>query len=172
MKNVSIEHRPLIAIIDDDPTQARLISMILEADFDTCIANTGQQAIDMVKARNPDLVLLDIVMPEVDGYEVNALLKKNPYTFDIPVIFITNLQDADNETTALISGAADFVTKPVNPSVLKARVTRVLELTTYMNFLMRLIEEKDVKIDQLRTQASELLEKTPSRIVPRPPPTS
>lgn len=160
MKDISIEHRPLIAIIDDDLTQARLISMILEADFDTCIANNGQEAINMVKARCPDLVLLDIVMPEVDGYEVNAWLKKNPYTFDIPVIFITNLNDADNETAALESGAADFVTKPVNPSVLKARVTRVLDLTTYMNFLMRLVEHKDVKIDLLKKQASELLEKT------------
>jgi diguanylate cyclase (GGDEF)-like protein len=102
------------------------------------MATNGQQAIHLCKANPPDLVLLDIVMPQMDGYEVCRQLKADPATRDIPVIFVTAHTEADQETLGLEVGAVDFITKPVVPAVVKARVRTHVTLKHQSDLLRKM----------------------------------
>lgn len=150
--------RQLICVVDDERTNALMLTMMLEPDFDVCVAHTGMDAIDMVRKRKPDLVLLDIVLPDVNGYEVCARLKEDPVTSDIPVIFVTGLEDSEHEKKGLDVGAADYVSKPVSAPVVKARISRVLQINLYIEFLEQLVSVRDAKIDSLQDKARELLD--------------
>lgn len=120
---------PRILIIDDTPTNIEILLGMLEDRYDTSFATSGRQALDLLtKTATPDLILLDVMMPEMDGYEVCAALKTNPATREIPVIFVTARTDSESETSALAAGGVDFVHKPVNKAVLRARVALHLEL--------------------------------------------
>ncbi|MFE8031886.1 response regulator [Thiohalocapsa marina] len=118
-----------ILIVDDAPSNIELLLGLLKRHYDVSCATSGRQALDLI-ARHapPDLILLDVMMPEMDGYQVCAALKDDPATEAIPVIFITAKTDAESETRALAAGAMDFIHKPVNPAVLLARVSLQLEL--------------------------------------------
>jgi PleD family two-component response regulator len=153
------ETRQLICVVDDERTNALMLSMMLEADFDVCVAHTGRDAITMIRERQPDLILLDIVLPDLNGYEVFAELKGDPATNDIPVIFVTGLEDSENEKIGLEVGAADYVSKPLNAPVVKARISRVLQINLYIEFLEQLVCLRDAKIDSLKGQAREVLDK-------------
>ena len=118
-----------ILIVDDTPTNIEVLLGMLEEDYEVSVATSGRQALDLLATgERPDLILLDVMMPEMDGYEVCAALKADPTTRDIPVIFITARTDAESETRALSAGGADFIHKPVNKDVLRARVRLQLEL--------------------------------------------
>ncbi|MCK7578924.1 MAG: response regulator [Chromatiales bacterium] len=120
---------PRILIVDDTPTNIEILLGMLEDSYDTSFATSGRQALELLaKTAKPDLILLDVMMPEMDGYEVCAALKSDPNTREIPVIFVTARTDAESETRALSNGGVDFVHKPVNKSVLRARVALHLEL--------------------------------------------
>ena len=149
--------RQLICVVDDERTNALMLSMMLEKEFDVCMAHTGNDAIAMIREREPDLVLLDIVLPDLSGYEVCAKLKANPATSDIPVIFVTGLDDSEYEHSGLEVGAVDYLTKPVSAPVVKARVSRVLQMALYIEFLEQLVSQRDAKIDNLKAQAREIL---------------
>ena len=142
----------------NETTDLCMLTMMLEPDFDVCVAHTGMDAIDMVRKRKPDLVLLDIVLPDVNGYEVCARLKEDPVTSDIPVIFVTGLEDSEHEKKGLEVGAADYVSKPVSAPVVKARISRVLQINLYIEFLEQLVSVRDAKIDSLQDTARELLD--------------
>jgi response regulator RpfG family c-di-GMP phosphodiesterase len=120
--------RPTILIVDDVTTSIQILTLMLKDTYDFLSATSGREALSLVAAdRKPDLILLDMMMPEMDGYEVCVALKKNVATRDIPVIFITANTDAESEAQALAAGAVDFIHKPFNREVMRARVNLHLE---------------------------------------------
>ena len=113
----------LILIVDDTPTNIGVISGALKDSYKTKIATNGEKALALASAEEkPDLILLDIVMPGMDGYEVCTRLKSDPATSEIPVIFLTGQTDAQDETRGFEVGAVDYVHKPFSPAVVRARV--------------------------------------------------
>lgn len=120
--------RPLILVVDDQPLNIRTLYGILKADYDVCMAVSGEHALAFCGKRLPDLILLDIVMPGLDGYEVCRRLKSDERTASIPIIFVTSQNDPAEEARALDQGAADFITKPFHDTVVKARVRTQLTL--------------------------------------------
>jgi|APLak6261671648_1056085.scaffolds.fasta_scaffold00355_5 putative nucleotidyltransferase with HDIG domain len=125
-------NKPRILIVDDVSENLHVLVNILRDDYLISPANSGEKALELA-TRTPsfDLILLDIKMPDIDGYEVLRRLKSNPTTSDIPVIFVSALSESSDEATGLKLGAADYITKPVNPDLLKLRVLTQLELKRY-----------------------------------------
>ncbi|MFP4390014.1 MAG: response regulator, partial [Desulfococcaceae bacterium] len=120
---------PRILIVDDDPGVLRVLGEILGAEYRRLAARSGERALRIIAADPPpDLILLDVVMPGMDGYEVCRRLKASSRTRDIPVIFITALANAADESRGLEEGAVDFLSKPINPMVVRARVRTHLAL--------------------------------------------
>lgn len=118
-----------ILIVDDDPANIGVLTDILKPDYEIFFARSGANALARVAdGLVPDMILLDVKMPEMDGYEVCRRLKQKPETADIPVIFITALDAAENETLGLQLGAADYITRPFNPEIVRARVHNHLAL--------------------------------------------
>ena len=125
-----------ILAIDDTPENLTLINGLLKDSYKVKVANSGERGLTLaVTAPLPDLILLDIMMPGMDGWEVCRRLKAEPATRDIPVIFLTARVDADDERLGLELGAVDYVTKPINPPVLLARVHTHLTLKASADFL-------------------------------------
>jgi len=113
----------LILIVDDTPTNLGVIAGALKDSYRTKVATSGQKALDLASAdEKPDLILLDVMMPEMDGYEVCSRLKADPSTREIPIIFLTGQTSPDDETRGFAVGAVDYVHKPFSPAVVKARV--------------------------------------------------
>jgi putative two-component system response regulator len=119
----------VILVVDDNPDNMTVVSDILSPAFNVLVANSGARALQIVTQEpRPDLILLDIMMPEMDGYAVLALLKSNPHTRDIPVIFLTAMDSTEDEERGLTLGVVDYITKPIRPPILLARVQTQLEL--------------------------------------------
>jgi PAS domain S-box-containing protein len=124
--------RPRILIVDDVQENLHVLMNILADDYAIVAATSGEKALELAQRQpSPDLVLLDIKMPGMDGYSVLARLKANPATTDIPVIFVTALAEAADEARGLTLGVADYITKPVSPELLRLRVSTQLELRRY-----------------------------------------
>ncbi len=122
--------RPRILIVDDVHENLHALMNILRDDYAIAAATSGDKAIELARREpQPDLILLDIKMPGMDGYSVLAHLKADPGTSDIPVIFVTALAESADEARGLKLGVADYITKPVNPDLLRLRVRTQLELT-------------------------------------------
>ncbi|OZB11408.1 MAG: two-component system response regulator, partial [Marinobacter sp. 34-60-7] len=117
-----------LLIVDDEPVNLNVLRTILSDDYELLFAKDGQRALTLANAERPDLILLDIMMPAQSGYEVCAALKASSATRAIPVIFVTALSDVDDEARGLELGAADYITKPVNPAIVRARVRNHLSL--------------------------------------------
>ncbi|MDE1918078.1 MAG: diguanylate cyclase [Sphingomonadales bacterium] len=117
-----------VLIVDDEVSNIDIMNAVLEDDYEVCFATSGEQALSMVHDVMPDLILLDVMMPGLDGFEVCRRLKQQPMLVDIPVIFSTGLGDTRDEMQGLALGAIDYVTKPIQPAILRARVNNHLEL--------------------------------------------
>ena len=117
-----------ILIVDDSPANIETLTETLENEFDIYFATDGNDALQKVQLLEPDLILLDIMMPVMDGFEVCRRLKENEQFRDIPVIFITALDQPEDESKGLVLGAADYVTKPFNPDLVLLRVRNHLKL--------------------------------------------
>ncbi len=115
-----------ILLVDDQPEQIDVNKSALEHHFAIKIATRGELAVKIAEAGNVDLILLDVVMPGMDGYEVCRLLKGNPFTRDIPVIFLTSKDSPDDEAVGLELGAVDFIRKPSSPSVVLTRARNTI----------------------------------------------
>ncbi len=126
---MSLSHPlPRVLIVDDTPSNIKVLIAMLQADHELSAATSGQQTLRLLaKGQKPDLILLDVMMPGMDGYEVCAALRSDPATRDISVIFVTAKTDADSEALALASGGVDFIHKPLNPVVVRARIRLHLE---------------------------------------------
>ncbi len=114
--------KSLILIADDSPTNISLLINTLKNDYTLGIAKSGQKLLDLVQKKLPDLILLDIQMPEMDGYEVCKRLKDDPETHEIPIIFITAMTDVEDKTMGFKIGAVDYITKPFHSAEVIARV--------------------------------------------------
>ncbi|PWC34236.1 PleD family two-component system response regulator [Azospirillum sp. TSO35-2] len=130
--------RPKILVVDDIPSNVHVLSRILKDDYDIYFATDGEKALELVQARMPDLVLLDIMMPGMDGYEVCSRIKADAAIHDIPVIFISAKSEVEDETRGLEVGAIDFITKPISPPIVKARVRNHLLLKRQADLLRSL----------------------------------
>ncbi|RTL41661.1 MAG: response regulator [Rhodocyclaceae bacterium] len=127
-----VEERPRVLIVDDVHENLHILVGILRDEYAISAATGGEKALALAHRHpQPDLILLDVRMPGIDGYEALARLKADPATMEIPVIFVSALSDPEDETRGLAMGAADFVTKPVSPALLKARIRSQLELKRY-----------------------------------------
>lgn len=120
--------RAVILIVDDEISNIEIMSAALEDEYEVCFATSGEEALSVAQTVLPDLVLLDVLMPGIDGYEVCKRFKKERMLADIPVIFTTGLNDQEAEVRGLSIGAIDYVTKPIQPVVLRARVANHIEL--------------------------------------------
>ncbi|MDH4100247.1 MAG: diguanylate cyclase [Nitrospirota bacterium] len=127
-----------ILIVDDMPQNIRLLHDTLRDDYRTFFATNGEEALRTAAEVSPDLVLLDIMMPEMDGYEVFRRMKEDPLLKDIPVIFLTAMEQEEHETTGLQMGAVDYLTKPFNPSLITLRVKNQIELKVQRDMLAEL----------------------------------
>jgi len=155
-------HKEKILIVDDEPLNVKLMKANLsDARYETVFAYSGEEALDKVIKESPDIILLDIMMPGMSGYEVTERLKGNAETRDIPVILITALDGADNKIKGLECGADEFLNKPVNTAELRARVNSLLRLRQYQNQLKLHRESKQLVINDPSRKAAVFLPKRP-----------
>jgi putative two-component system response regulator len=128
-------HRHTLLIVDDTPTNLSLLSSLLRDTYRIKVANNGAKALELAFASPPDLILLDVMMPEMDGYEVCQKLKANENTKNVPVIFLTAKTEVEDEEHGFSVGAVDFIHKPISPPILLARVKIHLEMKSWRDFL-------------------------------------
>ena len=132
--------KPRVLIVDDSPDCIDLLVEALSDEYAVVVAKNGAKALTLAENQTPDLILLDVRMPIMDGYEVCRVLKANPLTRRIPVLFVTGQSDHDDERKGLELGAVDYITKPFQPDLVKARVRNHLELSLYRNQLEMLVK--------------------------------
>jgi putative two-component system response regulator len=145
--------RATLLIVDDVAENIHSLAEVLKDDYRIQVATSGMQALDTAGgAQRPDLILLDIVMPEMDGYTACKLLKANPATRGIPVIFVTALNEAADETQGLQLGAVDYLTKPINPAIVRARIQTHLALRNQTRELERLVDLRTAELEMTRRQ--------------------
>ncbi len=131
-----MEDKSKILVVDDERLNLNVLSDLLRQDYKVILAKNGNQALDRVNSETPpDLVLLDVIMPEIDGYEVLRKIKANDHTKDIPVIFITALDSKQDEARGLEMGAVDYIRKPFHPPIVKARVKNHLTISRQRKLL-------------------------------------
>jgi diguanylate cyclase (GGDEF)-like protein len=114
--------KPMVVIIDDALMSIRLLEACLADEFTIRFATSGAAGLELIRHQSPDIVLLEVLMPDINGYELCAALKADPDTRDIPIVFVTALDEATEEAKGLSLGAVDYITKPFTPTLLKARV--------------------------------------------------
>jgi two-component system, sensor histidine kinase and response regulator len=124
----TLDTKPRILIVDDVPANIKALAGILRDDYKILTSTSGQSALNIVAAQDIDLILLDVVMPEIDGYEVCKRLKADKNSADIPIIFVTSKTEDDDEIRGFELGAVDYITKPIRPTVVKVRVNTHLSL--------------------------------------------
>ena len=129
------DERPRLLVVDDQRANIQALFQAFQADHKVLMATSGEQALAMCRSQPPDLVLLDVVMPGMDGFEVCRQLKADDATKDIPVIFVTGHNDEEAETRGLDVGGADFISKPINPRIVRARVKTQLTMKRQSDLL-------------------------------------
>ncbi|WP_028111643.1 HD-GYP domain-containing protein [Ferrimonas kyonanensis] len=149
---------PVILVVDDNPDNINLLSSVLRNDYKVKAATSGHKALEIVaRTPRPDMILLDVMMPKMDGYQVCERLKKDPTTAHIPVIFVTAKIAVEDETRGLELGAVDYITKPINPSLVRARVHTHLALSDQNRELTRQVAEKTEELNQSRLSVIQTL---------------
>lgn len=154
---MSANARPVVLVVDDTAINLTVMENILNAEYAVKLAKSGQEALDAAFATPPDLILLDVMMPGIDGFEVCRRLKENPATRDVPVIFLTAQNEVKDEELGFSLGAADFIHKPISAPIVLARVKAHLKIKFMQDYLMgenaRLKEDSAhnfAELDQLR----------------------
>jgi len=136
LESLDFTQKPTILVVDDTPDNLSLMAGLLKDRYKVKLANNGEKAIKIVQGDNPpDLILLDIMMPGLSGYDVCRILKDDPATRDVPIIFLTAMTATEDEKRGLELGAVDFITKPVNPPIVMARVATQLHVKASADFL-------------------------------------
>jgi response regulator RpfG family c-di-GMP phosphodiesterase len=142
--------RATILVVDDTPDNLTFISGLLRDHYRVKVATSGEKAVIIAQAApHPDLILLDILMPGLDGYEVCKHLKADPKTKQIPIIFLTVKSDIEDERRGLEMGAADYITKPVSPPILMARVKTQLNLKASYDSLQELLRSREDMVNMI-----------------------
>ncbi|MDM8549169.1 response regulator [Desulfobacterales bacterium HSG2] len=152
-----------ILIVDDAPENIKVLAETLRSDYNVSVATNGSDALRIIESSLPDLILLDIMMPGMDGYEVCKRLKSDCRTQNIPVIFITVRSEEEKEARGFEIGAVDYITKPFSPDIVKARVHTHLELKRHRDYLEELVVERTAELTKANAnlrEAKELLQKS------------
>jgi CheY-like chemotaxis protein len=144
--------RPVVLVVDDNEDNLTLIGKIVEsAGYEAVLATSGSQALEFVADDQPDLILLDIMMPEMDGYAVCNELKVDAAVREVPVLFLTAKADPDDITRGFAAGAVDFIAKPFHAAELRARVRTHLELKRQRDELSRRTAELEQALSHVKT---------------------
>lgn len=122
-----------ILIVDDEKVNILALTRILRRDYVIYVATTGKDALELAKLHLPCIIILDILMPDMDGYEVITELKATAETKDIPVIFVTGLSNVGNEEKGLALGAADYIIKPFSDAIVRLRVQNQIKIVNLLN---------------------------------------
>lgn len=128
----------MILLVDDAPTNIQVLNETLKDDYRLFFATSGKDALRLINESPPDLIILDVIMPDMDGYEVCRAIKANALSQDIPIIFITSMRQQEDEVIGLELGAVDYITKPFNPAIVRLRVRNQIELKRQRDMLARL----------------------------------
>lgn len=145
------QHKTKIMVIDDNVTNLNLARMALEQQYEVLLFPSGEKALKLFERITPDLILLDVDMPGMDGFEVISKIKASPYPVrNVPVIFVTAKRDDESEYDGLNLGAVDYITKPVSFPLLLKRVELHLQLQRYSQHLEKMVEEKTRVISELQ----------------------
>jgi len=149
---------PTVLVVDDDPRNRRLMeAQLVPLGYRVLSAGTGPEALALARAKRPDVALLDVMMPGMDGFEVVRLLKAAPETSDLPVVMVTALSETADRVRALEAGADDFLSKPVDPVELEARVRTLAQVKAYRDHLRRHREELEAEVARKASQLREAL---------------
>ena len=143
MMQVQRDHRPRLLLVDDEPTNLQILRQILQDDYRLLFARDGEKALQLAADEQPDLILLDVMMPGLSGYDTCRRLKADARTESLPVIFVTALNEISDEELGFGVGAVDYITKPVSPPIVRARVRNHLSL---------------VRADELRKTRLEIIQ--------------
>ena len=155
-----IPTKPIILVVDDDPTILRLLNEIMSTEYHPYLAPSGERALVFLEKMTPDLILLDLEMPGMNGYDVLRAINANPAWSEIPVIFLTAQEGRDKEKEALSLGAVDYILKPISPDIVRYRVGLQVELQAYTRNPEHMPE---VRTSQLKRTPVALID-TPANI--------
>ncbi|WP_226936727.1 diguanylate cyclase [Pseudogemmobacter faecipullorum] len=155
-----------ILIVDDEISNIEIMNEALGDEYEICFATSGEQALEQMHVTMPDLVLLDVVMQGMQGFEVCEKLKQDPLLADVPVIFITGLNDTDDEVRGLSIGAIDYVTKPIHPLILRNRVRNHIELKQLRDHLTEMAVTDALTGLHNRRKLDSLLKKNVQDLLP------
>jgi len=157
---VTAARRPRVLLVDDTPANLLVLGRALAADFDLQVATSGAQGLALAGESPPDLIVLDVMMPEMDGYETCRRLKADPGLKAVPVIFVTALAEIDAESAGLALGAADYIAKPFDAAIVKQRIRNLLErenlrkeVETYRDHLEELAEARTTALSVAKEAA-------------------
>ena len=154
----SLEKRYTLLIVDDEPLNIDVLFGVLQNDYEIKAATSCQRALDVLaEGVTPDLILLDVMMPQMDGYELCRRLKESPQFRNIPVIFVTAKSDTESEQIGFNLGAVDYITKPIIPPIVKARVASQLALHNQKRELEVLVAERTQEIAATRLKLVQQL---------------
>ncbi len=128
--------RQTVLVVDDSPVNLQMLGKLLQDEWNVKVASNGKTALQIASSEDPpDLILLDVMMPEIDGYTICRILKASPETKDIPVIFVTAMNQVEDEEKGLEMGAIDYIVKPYSATIVKAKVKNHMELKLYRDML-------------------------------------
>lgn len=143
-----------VLLVDDTPTNLEILSEILTPDYRVSVAINGMEALDLATTSpHPDIILLDIMMPGLDGYQVCQALKQDPRTQPIPVLFVTSIDELESEEKGFALGAVDYIIKPIRPSIVLARVKTHLALYQKGRLLEKMVEERTSELERTAEEA-------------------
>lgn len=151
-------HQRSILIVDDNIENIKVLSKVLEGEgYRIRVATNGEKALESLAFQKADIVLLDVLMPGMDGYEVCQRLKEDPHTKDIPVVFLTALSQSGDEKRGLSLGAIDYIAKPFNIDLVKTRVRNILKLKSHQDILENTVEERTKELRKTQNIIIETL---------------
>lgn len=149
-KHATVLVRPIVMIVDDADEMLMIMDSILAHEYSLKLFNNPKDALGYASSNPPDLILLDVMMPEIDGFEACRRLKANPKLRDIPVIFLTSKDEDEYEEMGFSVGASDFIHKPINAPIVKARVKTHLKI----KFMMDYMRNENQRLQKTAKQAS------------------
>ena len=152
---------PLVMVIDDDEINTKAVVNMLQGAFNVVSVNSAKKAFEQLENRHPQLILLDVHMPEMDGHELIRILKGNDKYADIPVIFLTSDEDIHTEMKGFDEGAIDFIRKPMRKEVAVPRIQRIVELS----HLQKHLKEEVAKQTEVAKKRREKVEKLSIQMV-------
>ena len=155
-----MSYKRTVLVVDDNKTNLAAIKNILEERYNVLLAISGQIALKFVEKKKPDIVLLDIMMPGMDGWETYREIKKKDFYDEISTIFLTADQNPETEAKCLKMGAADFITKPIVPEVVLRRIEKTLELNEFRRYMERAVSEKQRELETVSLQAISAIANT------------